>query len=206
MRKATLFNVRKNMIQLLACMMMIGGIGQLQAQQDCPPLTVFCQDLHTSFMPDLCMVNVWAKDFISKINTPETDINDFIISFDPDDLVMDMVYESRHGTSFEVSIFITNPCSGEQTQCLVNLDIQDNTGLCPTEPCPVDPNEWCGFGVVTCTTIQGTPDELTGTVAALVDIRKNSLAPRGDNWSNPLTAGADDIMVVRPPNNGRKAS
>ena len=199
MRKATLFNVQKNMILLLVSMMMIGGVGQLHAQDDCPPLTVFCQDLHTSFMPDLCMVDVWAKDFVSKINTPDTDINDFIISFDPDGDEMNQIYESQHGTSFEVPIFITNPCNGEQTQCLVNLDIQDNTGLCPTEPCPVDPNPWCGFGVVTCTTIQGTPEELTGQVAALVDIRKNSQAPRGDNWSNPLTAGADDIEVVRPP-------
>ena len=179
---------------------MVGGIGQLQAQDDCPPLTVFCQDLHTSFMPELCMVDVWAKDFVSKINTPDTDINEFIISFDPDGDEMNQVFESRHGTSFEIPIFVTNPCNGEQTQCLVNLDIQDNTGQCPTEPCPVDPNEWCGFGVVTCTTIQGTAEELTGQVAALVDIRKNSQAPRGDNWSNPLTAGADDIEVVRPAN------
>ena len=64
MRKATFFNVREFAIKIIICLMMVGGIGQLQAQDDCPPLTVFCQDLHTSFMPELCMVDVWAKDFV----------------------------------------------------------------------------------------------------------------------------------------------
>jgi len=170
MRKATLFNVRKNMIQLIVCMMMIGGIGQLQAQDDCPPLTVFCQDLHTSFMPD---------------------------SFDEnDDTQMSQIFQSKNGSSFEVTIWITNPCSGEQTRCLVNLDIQDNTGLCPTQLCPFDPNPWCGFAVVTCSA--------TGTSQGgrIIDTRKNSQAVRGDDWADPSTPGAPAVDFIDVPDFG----
>jgi len=69
MRKATLFNMTKHMAQcLLVLVICISSLNIISAQDDCPPLTVFCQDLHTSFMADACMVEVWAKDFVSKIN------------------------------------------------------------------------------------------------------------------------------------------
>jgi len=194
MRKATHFNVRKNILQLVIAMLMIGAAGQIQAQDDCPPLTVFCQDLHTTFMPEACMVDVWAKDFISKINEPgPIDTAIFDISFDEDDLVMSQIFESMGGTSYEVEIWVTNKCNGDQTRCVVNLDIQDNTGDCPLRPCPFDPNPWCGYAVVTCSA-RGT-----GNGGRIIDTRKNSAAPRGDDWADPSTSGSAAVDFIDIP-------
>ncbi len=200
MRKATLFNIRMSFLKIASIILLVSSVGaSAQGQTDCPPLTVFCQDLHTSFMPDACMVEVWAKDFISKINDPDTDLDDFIISFEEDSEVMSRTYESIFGDSYEVTIWVTSRCDpSDQTRCVVTLDINDNTGSCPTTPCPVDPNPWCGFAVMTCTTVQQTSTETTGHVAALVDTRKNSQAPRGDNWSDPIATGANQVNITRP--------
>lgn len=199
MRKAILFNQRTYVQRLLLSAVIAIGCLQTSFSQDCPPLTVFCQDLNTSFMPDACMVEVWAKDFINKINDANTSLDDFIISFEEDREVMNRVFESVGGDSYEVTIWITSRCDPSlQTRCIVNLDINDNTGNCPTEPCPIRVNEWCGFGVVTCSTIQETPNEFTGHTAAIVDLRKNSRAPRGDNWTEPLDASADVLQYIRP--------
>ena len=203
MREATLFNVRRNLVQYIALFLMIGVLGKVQAQ-DCEPITVFCQDLHTTFMPEACMVEVWAKDFISKINEPGTDLDDFFISFDRDDLQMSMEFQSTDGSIFpDVEIWIApfdsngDVCTDELTRCVVMLDVQDNTGDCPTDICPVDPSPWCGMSIISCTTVQGTDTETTGHVAAILDTRKNSQAPRGDNWSDPVGSG-NQLPIGRP--------
>lgn len=199
MRKAILFNQRTYIQRLFLSAVIAIGCLQTSFSQNCPPLTVFCQDLNTSFMPDACMVEVWAKDFISKINDANTSLDDYIISFEEDSEVMNWTYESINGDSYEVTIWVTSRCDPSlQTRCIVTLDINDNTGLCPTEPCPIDVNEWCGYGVVTCSTVQDTPNEFNGHTATIVDLRKNSKAPRGDNWTEPLDASADVLEFIRP--------
>ncbi len=200
MRKAKLFTLHISVIRTLLLILLASGISQnVNAQVDCPPLTVFCQDLHTTFMPDSCMVEVWAKDFINKVNDRETSLDDFIISFEEDSEVMSKIFESVDGNSFEVTIWITSRCDTTlKTRCIVLLDINDNTGFCPTKPCPVDPNPWCGMAIITCSTVQTRPSEKIGHVAAILDTRKNSNAPRGDNWSDPLTEDADVLPIARP--------
>ena len=195
MRKATLFNIRMSFLKIASIFLLVSSFGiSAHAQNDCPPLTVFCQDLHTSFMPDACMVEVWAKDFISKINNPETDLNDFIISFEEDSEVMSRAFQSMFGDSYEVTIWVTSRCDPSlQTRCVVTLDINDNTGDCPTPECPINVNPWCGYAVVTCSA--GIPNDNT---AAIIDLRENSTAPRGDDWLNPRTPGVDGVPFLRP--------
>ena len=203
MRRAILFKnyvadfYKYAFIALLTC----SSIFAKAQSSDCPTLTPFCQDLHTSFMPDLCMVDVWAKDFVSKIGDGTDSMDLYTIAFDSLGTEMNRVFESIDGVSHQVRIWII--CNADPsvfTSCIVTLDINDNSGECPTRPCPIDPNPWCGYSVITCSTVQGSPEELTGPVAALVDIRKNSQAPRGDNWSNPLVDLDDTVSVVRPAN------
>ena len=199
MRKATLFNIKQSVIRWASLLIFVLG-ASLQAQaQDCPPVTVFCQDLHTSFMADACMVEVWAKDFISKINNHETSLDDYIISFEEDSEVMSRIYESVDGNSYQVTIWVTSRCDASlKTRCVVTLDINDNTGMCPTTSCPVDPNPWCGYAVVTCTTVLNSPNAEIGHVAAIIDLRKNSEAPRGDDWSNPVSSNINAVTIHRP--------
>ena len=198
MRKATLFNIKQSVIRWASLLVFVLG-ASLQAQAQCPPVTVFCQDLHTSFMADACMVEVWAKDFISKINNHETSLDDYIISFEEDSEVMSRTYESFNGNTYEVSIWVTSRCDpNQQTRCVVNLDINDNSGACPTEPCLFDSSPWCGYAVITCSTVQGSASENTGHTAAIIDIRKNSQAPRGDDWSNPSSSGQDPVDLLYP--------
>ncbi len=199
MRKATLFTISKRSLPRLMYIALMTGFLYTLSAQDCATPTVFCQDIHTSFMQEACMVEVWAKDFISKINDG-SDMDDFIVSFDEEGNEMNRIFESVDGNSFEeVTIWIIPRCdSSLRTRCVVALDINDNTGDCPTGPCPVDPNPWCGWAVITCSTIQDSPTEFTGHVAALIDTRKNSQAPRGDDWTNPITPNEDTVDVIRP--------
>ena len=203
MRKAALFPMRSAFLQFALIFFCIGFSSfsaYSQDDEDCPPLTVFCQDLHTTFMPDACMVEVWAKDFISKINDPDTDLDDFVISFEKDSVVMSRIFESTGGSSYEVVIWVSDTtCTpANQTSCIVRLDINDNTGECPTTPCPIEVQPWCGYAVVTCTTVRFTPNENIGHVAAVIDTRKNSSAPRGDDWAQPNDGGATPVPIFRP--------
>ena len=123
----------------------------------------------------------------------------FIISFEEDEEVMSKVFNSQMGNPLIIDIWVTSRCdTSQKTKCVVSLDIIDPTGLCPLAPCPVDPNPWCGYAVVTCTTVQGTSDEFTGHTAAIIDIRKNSRAARGDSWTLPVEPGKDTVRFIRP--------
>lgn len=168
------------------------GSRAASGQTTCPPLTPFCQDLNTTFMPGLCMVEVWAKDFISKINSNTTSLDSFFISFHPDTLQMSKIFRSEDGKQQTVRIYIRDRC-GQSTICEVELDINDNGGEC-NDACPVDPNPWCGYAVVTCSAF-----EQVDYVAAIIDTRKNSKAPRGSNWTNPTDTTLDKVDFIRPP-------
>ena len=199
MRKATLFNIKQSVIRWASLLVFVLG-ASLQAQaQDCPPVTVFCQDLHTSFMADACMVEVWAKDFISKINNHETSLDDYIISFEEDSEVMSRVYESLDGNTYEVTIWITSRCDASlKTRCVVTLDINDNTGLCPRACCIA--NEWTGWAVSTCTadSVNIIAGKFDDQVAIMYDVRLNSQSPRGDDWANPFTQGETALPELSP--------
>ncbi|MFT6810209.1 MAG: hypothetical protein ACJA01_003452 [Saprospiraceae bacterium] len=183
--------MRTTIYTLLIVGLGLFGPWDAQAQTDCPPLTPFCQDLNTSYMPGACMVEVWAKDFINKIYDDATSLDSFFISFNPDVLEMSKIFMSEDGKEQTVLIYIRDAC-GNTTICEVDLDINDNTGECP-ETCPVDPSPWCGYAVVTCSAFES--DNYT---AAIIDTRKNSLAPRGANWTDPLDSIANKVGFIRP--------
>ncbi len=158
--------------------------------QDCPILTPLCLDLNTSFMPDACMVEVWASDFLSKINDGSLPLDSFFISFHPTDTVLNKIFISEDGNEQFVTIYISDGCS--TISCDVTLSINDNTGVCPGE-CPIDVSPWCGYAVVTCSAFIDND-----YVASIIDTRKNSQAPRGDNWTIPSDPNIDPVSFVRP--------
>ena len=104
---------------------------------------------------------------------------------------MSQIFLSEYGKQQTVRIYIEDAC-GNTTICEVDLDINDNTGDCP-ETCPVDPNPWCGFAVVTCSAFG--QDDYT---ASIIDTRKNSEAPRGANWTNPIDTTQNKVDFIRP--------
>jgi len=168
MRKATLFKIVDSLRTSLITLMCILGLFSSQAQTaDCPPLGVFCQDLHTAFMPDTCMVQVWAKDFVAKINDGSESLESFGISFERDRLVMNREFTSLDGNRIEdIRIYINNGC--DTTVCIVNLDINDNDLLNPCiQVCPFEPNPFCGFALVTCSARGTSPG------GRIIDLRKN---------------------------------
>jgi len=175
---------------LFVCLGLFGS-WDANAQTDCPPLTPFCHDLNTSYMPGACMVEVWAKDFLNKINDDSEPLDSFWISFDPNVLEMSKIFMSEDGKQQTILIYIRDAC-GNSTICEVDLDINDNTGDCPVL-CPVDPSPWCGYAVVTCSAFES--DNYT---AAIIDTRKNSLAPRGANWTDPLDTTSNKVDFIRP--------
>ena len=181
--------LRLTIILVLGWSTLVSGWSQTIS---CPPLTVFCQDLNTAFMPDTCMVEVWAKDFVSKINKGELPLDSFGISFERNESVMNRVFRAEDGAFFEdIRIWVTTNC--DTTSCLVNLKINDNDPINPCIiPCPFDPNPWCGYAVVTCSAQGGASG---GTI---IDVRKNSRAPRGDDWANPAT-GTDTARFINVP-------
>ena len=78
MRQITLSQVIQPVCKVIFCtLLFIQTAPFLSGQDDCPPLTVFCQDLHTSFNLGACEVEVWAKDFIPKINDGSQPLDSF---------------------------------------------------------------------------------------------------------------------------------
>lgn len=182
-----------SMIMLVVFALSLAQSVQAQTPNGCP-FTIACHDLNTSFMPGACMVEVWAKDFIKKIdNDSLTFDQNYDVSFSEDSLVMSKVYFSEQGHDFIVKVWIKSKSTSCQTYCEVVLRINENTGECP-EICIFQPSPWCGYAVVTCSA-PGNNDP----VAAIIDTRKNSKAPRGDDWSRPRQSGKDTVKFLRPP-------
>jgi len=131
------------------------------------------------------MVEIWAKDFISKINDPETSLDGFTISFDENANVMSLIFFSEDGNIRNVSIWITDAC-GNKTRCDVVLRIRDNTGMC-SRGC-ID-SDFTGWAVTTCTAPFGSG----GTTGVIYDTRNNqSDAPKGCDW--------EDLPEITPSN------
>ncbi len=153
--------------------------------------TIFCKELHTTFMPDVCMVEVWAKDFIAKASDNKTAEEDLIIAFDPYGIEKSKALFSEDGNVQSLAVYVIDEC-GNFAVCIVDIFINDNTGECPVL-CPIDVNPWCGFAVITCST-----DECTKSVAAIIDTRFNSQCPPGDDWADPTTPGVDPVPFITP--------
>ena len=153
--------------------------------------TIFCRDLHTAFMPGVCMVEVWAKDLISKASDNHTKEEDLIISFDPEGTVFSIELFSENGSVQTVGVYVTDEC-GNQALCFVDIFINDNEGDCP-EACPIDVSPWCGYSVITC-----SAETCDDQVAAIIDMRFTSQAPKGDNWSDPYTPNVDPVPFIKP--------
>lgn len=154
--------------------------------------TIYCRQLHTAFMPGVCMVEVWAKDLISKASDNKTAEEDLIIAFDAAGTIFSKTFFSEQGTIQNVAVYVIDEC-GNTAVCIIEVFINDNEGTCPTE-CPIDVNPWCGYAVITCSA-EKCPDQ----VAAIIDTRFNSQCPLGDNWADPVTPGADPVPFIRPP-------
>ncbi len=162
---------------------------------DSIPPSIFCVGLNTAFMPGACMVELWAEDFIYKAsNNPNgTGGSDGIVfSFDPEGLQPNMTFFSDEGFTRNVRVYARDAC-GNVTFCEVPLSIDDNTGECPGDICDVDVNPWCGYAVVTCSAARsGDP------IASIIDVRRNSTAPRGDNWTKPFSPTATPVKMISP--------
>ncbi|MEL6123186.1 MAG: T9SS type A sorting domain-containing protein [Bacteroidota bacterium] len=177
-----------------------GHLATAQSSSTSCKMTLFCQDLNTTFMPDTCMVDVWAKDFVSKVEIDgnPVSLDDLWISFEPDAQVMNRSFFSIDGNEQMVTVYVSalpGPFSSSscRAECVSILNIRDNTGMCPgLNECPLDPNVWCGFSVMTC-----GADTLGDVVASIIDVRANMSAPRGDDWANP-SGSAAAIDVIRP--------
>ncbi len=183
-------------LMVLAPLLTLGNIAAQNCANDNTPPSIFCVDLNTTFMPDVCMVEIWAKDFIYKAsNNPDGTGGDAGItySFDANTDVPNRIFFSDEGFLRNVRVYVRDSC-GNTTFCDVELSIDDNTGDCPSPGiCDVDINPWCGYAVVTCSA--ALPGD---AIATIIDVRTNETAPRGDNWTRPVTPGATPVPILRP--------
>ena len=143
-------------------------------------------------MPDACMVEVWAKDFVSKVDKGMTPVDDYWVSFEEDSLVMSKIFVSEDGKKQTVSVWVGESATGCKSRCEVILRIRDNSGECPDREfgvCPSDPNPWCGYAVMTC-----SADKLEDVVATIIDVRDNQNAPLGDDWADPSSGTATTLI------------
>ncbi len=91
--------------------------------------TVVCRELRTTFMPDTCMVEIWAKDMITSALDDKTPTDELIIAFDPEGKEMSKALFGEDGFEQEVLIWVIDKC-GKKTACRTKVIINDNDGTC----------------------------------------------------------------------------
>ncbi len=106
----------------------ISGNSQCVAD-DVEEPTVICRVLHTTFMPDTCMVEIWAKDMVTSVSDDKTPSDQLIVSFDKEGNEMSKILIGEDGFEQEVYIWVTDRC-GKQTVCKTTVVINDNENNC----------------------------------------------------------------------------
>ena len=131
------FSVQRSIMLFLVANLTLISQSSIYAQNKChldvEDPTVFCKDIHTAYMPDTCMVELWAKDFISKATDDYTPEDEIRISFDSQTFETSRIFFAEEGVEFDVTIYITDNC-WKQVACTVKLFINDNSG-CTGEIC-----------------------------------------------------------------------
>ncbi len=112
--------------------MIFSNTQSLQGQchpNDVEEPTVICRDLHTTFMPDTCMVVVWAKDLIASASDDKTPYEWLKITFDQAGKENSKILSGEGGLAQVVDIWVTDEC-GRQTLCQPTVHINDNEMNC----------------------------------------------------------------------------
>ena len=130
--RESLTSLRLIIASQLIMLFTILSMGDISAQchpNDAEEPTVICRDLNTTFMPDTCMVVVWAKDLLTSASDDKTPYEKLIISFDQAGTEFSKVITAEGGLTQIVDIWVTDLC-GKQTLCRPKVKLNDNDMNC----------------------------------------------------------------------------
>lgn len=116
---------------LCLVLLLTGQINEVSAQcfGDKEEPTIVCRTLRTTFMPDTCMVVIWAREMLTSASDDLTPADQLMISFDSAGTQNSLALFGVDGMTQTVKVYVTDLC-GKQTWCYADVVVNDNDGLC----------------------------------------------------------------------------
>jgi hypothetical protein len=98
--------------------------------KECKAPTAICLNGLATNLENDGTASVWAKDFNNHSSDNCTPVNQISISFSPDSLVMNRVFNCKDKGRVNLSVYFKD-LDGNQSRCITFIDVQDNRKFCP---------------------------------------------------------------------------